>query len=80
MGNQYTTLRVSRSDWVVTREQLERALVTSAKLIERYNGTEFEVAAIDLFERLENELAKLNKRAAIRERSLAVLETNSGHI
>lgn len=56
-----------------TRKQLARALLVSARLTKRYKGTAFEDTSLDLFERMERELAKVEQRNAAGERADAIL-------
>lgn len=57
----------------VSMQQLDRALLVSAHLTKRYKGTVFEVASLDLFERLEHERARAEQRASVRRRAESVL-------
>lgn len=61
----------------VSRKRLERALLVSAQLTKRYKGTAFEVASLDLFQRIERELALAEQRISIRDRAEAILNEQS---
>lgn len=63
----------SRTAVGVSRKQLERALLVSAQLTKRYKETAFEGSSLDLFERMERELALAEQRISIRERADAIL-------
>jgi len=60
-----------------TREQLNRALLVSARLIKRYKGTAFEATSLDLFERMEREVAKAEQRNAVGQRAEAILNAQA---
>lgn len=57
------------------RTKLERALLTAAAVVERYQSTPFEADAIRLFERVEREHKAQLQRADAKSRALSLLVT-----
>lgn len=52
--------------------RLENALLVTASLIDRYQGTPFEIDAVRVFERIERERARQQSRADTKDRARAL--------